>query len=129
MIIPTPTPPPLGPPAAASCPVLLGIRVTIFASQPDRNRVVLDATPLTQQCSAFPGRLTCPLGQAGSSERTECEAARIGSEGPEWSIEPYGDASVDALPGTGYLAEVFGHGLVTACSRVQPDICTNIEIR
>jgi hypothetical protein len=126
---PEPTPAPSATPAASSCPTLLGIRVTVFAAQPDRDRVVLDATPLSEQCAAFPGRLVCPLGQGGTSRRDECEAVRIGEQGPEWTIAPYGNASVEALPGTGYLAEVFGRGLVTACSRVQPDVCANIEIR
>jgi hypothetical protein len=124
-----PTPVPSASPAASSCPTLLGIRVTVFAAQPERNRVVLDATPLTEQCAAFPGRLVCPLGQPGTSRRDECEAVRIGEGGPLWTIAPYGNASVEALPGTGYLAEVFGRGLVTACSRVQPDVCADIEIR
>jgi hypothetical protein len=123
------TPEPAATPAATSCPTLLGIRVDLFAAQPERNRVVLDATPLTEQCAAFPGRLVCPLGQPGTSRRDECEAVRIGAQGPEWTIKPYGYGTVDALPGTGYLAEVFGRGLVTACSRVQPDFCANIEIR
>ena len=123
-----PTPVPSATPAASSCPTLLGIRVTIFAVQPERNRVVLDATPLTEQCAAFPGRTVCPLGQPGTSRRDECEAVRIGAEGPEWTIKPYGHGTVEALPGTGYLAEVYGRGLVTACSRVQPDYCTFIEI-
>jgi hypothetical protein len=124
-----PTPLPSASPAATSCPSLLGIRVTIFAAQPERDRVVLDATPLTEECAGFPGRLVCPLGQAGSSRRDQCEAVRIGEQGPDWTIEPYGHGSVEALPGTGYLAEVLGRGLVTACSRVQPDVCTYIEIR
>jgi hypothetical protein len=129
MIVPTPTPAPPVAPAASSCPTLLGIRVTIFAEQPQKNRVVLDATPLTDQCAAFPGRLVCPLGQPGTKRREECEAARIGDQGPEWTIEPYGQATVEPLPDGGYLAEVVGKGLVTACSRVQPGVCTNIDIR
>lgn len=123
-----PTPSPSAAPVATSCPTLLGIRVTIFAAQPTRNRVVLDATPLTEQCSLFPGRTVCPLGLPGTSRRDECEAVRIGDQGPEWTIKPYGYGTVEALPGTGYLAEVYGRGLVWACSRVQPDICTYIEI-
>ena len=92
--------------------------------------MVLDATPLTEQCAAtFPDRLVCPLGQPGTNRRDECEAVRIGAEGPQWTIEPYGHGSVEALPGTGYLAEVYGKGLVWACSRVQPGVCTFIEIR
>ncbi len=124
-----PTPVPSASPAASSCPTLLGIRVSIFAAQPERDRVVLDATPLTEQCAAFPGRLVCPLGQPGTSRRDECEAVRIGAQGPAWTIEPYGNASAEALPGTGYLAEVFGRGLVSVCSRVQPDVCATIDIR
>jgi hypothetical protein len=123
-----PTPAPSATPVATSCPILLGIKITIFAAQPERNRVVLDATPLTEQCAAFPGRTVCPLGLPGSSRRDECEAVRIGAQGPEWTIKPYGHGTVEALPGTGYLAEVYGRGLVTACSRVQPDYCTFIEI-
>jgi len=127
MVIPTPAP--SAAPAASSCPTLLGIRLEVFAVQKDRDRVVLDATPLTEQCAAFPGRLVCPLGKPGTSRRDECEAVRIGDQGPEWSIEPYGHASVEALPGTGYLAEVFGQGLVSVCSRIQPDVCAIIDIR
>jgi hypothetical protein len=124
------TPAPSASPAASSCPTLLGIRVTIFASQPERDRVILDATPLTEQCQAFPGRLVCPLGQPGTRRREECEAVRIGEEGPEWTIEPYGQGSVEPLDYTGgYLAAVVGHGLVTACSRLQPDLCANFEVR
>ena len=130
---PTPTviatPFPAASPAASSCPTLLGIRVSVFAVQKERDRVVLDATPLTEECAAFPGRLVCPLGKPGTSRRDECEAVRIGDQGPEWSIEPYGHASVEALPGTGYLAEVFGQGLVSVCSRVQPDFCATIDLR
>ena len=129
MIVPTPTPAPSVGPEAASCPTLLGIRVTVFAEQPLKNRVVLDATPLTNECAGFPGRLVCPLGQAGSKRREECEVFRIGEQGPEWTIEARGQATVDPLPGGGYLAEVIGKGLVTACSRIQPDVCTNIDIR
>ena len=129
VVAPTPSPSPSAVPAASTCPRLLGIKLAIFAAQPERNRVVLDSTPVTDQCSTFPGRLTCPLGQEGTARRAECEAVRIGAEGPEWSITPYGQASVSALPGGGYLAEVFGHGWVTACSRVQPDNCAGIEIR
>lgn len=128
-VVATPAPAPSATPVATSCPTLLGIRVTVFATQPERDRVVLDATPLSDQCSAFPGRRVCPLGPAGSEIRAQCEAARIGAEGPEWSIEPYGQGTVEALPGSGYLAAVVGRGLVTACSRVQPGVCTNIEIR
>jgi hypothetical protein len=124
-----PTPVPSASPVATSCPTLLGIRVSVFVTQPDRDRVVLDATPLTEQCAAFPGRLVCPLGPAGTSRRDECEAVRIGDEGPLWTIDAYGHGSVEALPGTGYLAAVLGRGLVTACSRIQPDVCANIEIR
>ena len=124
-----PTPLPSASPVATSCPTLLGIRLKVFAAQPERDRVVLDATPITEQCGAFPGRLVCPLGPEGTSRRAECEAVRIGDQGPEWTIAPYGHGTVEALPGTGYLAEVRGRGLVTACSRVQPDVCTNIEIR
>ncbi len=127
MVIPTPVP--SASPAASSCPTLLGIRVSVFAVQAERDRVVLDATPLTEQCAAFPGRLVCPLGKPGTSRRDECEAVRIGDQGPAWDIEPYGHASVEALPGTGYLAEVFGRGLVSVCSRVQPDVCAVIDIR
>jgi hypothetical protein len=129
IIVPTPTPSPSVGPEAASCPTLLGIRVTVFAEQPWKNRVVLDATPLTDQCTGFPGRLVCPLGQAGTKRREECEVVRIGDLGPEWTIEPRGPATVDPLPGGGYLAEVVGKGLVTACSRIQPDVCANIDIR
>jgi hypothetical protein len=129
--IATPAPSPSATPVATSCPTLLGIRVTVFATQPSKDRVVLDATPLTEQCAAFPGRLVCPLGRAGSEQRSQCEAARIGAEGPVWSIEPYGWGTVEALEGSGsgYLAAVVGRGRVTACSRVQPDMCTSIEIR
>ncbi len=123
------TPVPTATPVATSCPTLLGIRVTIFVTQPERDRVILDATPLTEQCDAFTGRLVCPLGPAGTTRREQCEVVRIGEGGPEWTIEPYGHGRVAALPGSGYLAEVVGKGLVTACSRIQPDICANIEIR
>ena len=129
LVVATPTPTPVATPVATSCPTLLGIRVTVFATQPEKDRVVLDATPLSDQCSAFPGRLVCPLGPAGSEARAQCEAARIGAEGPEWTIEPYGQGTVEALPGSGYLAAVVGRGLVIACSRVQPGVCANIEIR
>jgi len=125
----TPAPSPTATPAASSCPILLGIRVTVFATQPQRDRVVLDATPLSEQCAAFPGRLVCPLGREGSEQRAQCEAARIGTEGPAWTIQPFGHGVVEALEGSGYLAAVVGRGLVTACSRVQPDVCANIEIR
>ena len=101
VVTPTPSPSPSATPAASSCPRLLGIKLTIFAAQPERNRVVLDSTPLTDQCAAFPGRTTCPLGGEGTDRRAECEAARIGADGPEWSIVPYGEASVSALPGGG----------------------------
>jgi hypothetical protein len=124
-----PTPSPSASPAASSCPTLLGLRITIFASQPERDRVVLDVTPLTEECQGFPGRLVCPLGQPGTRRRDECEAVRIGDQGPEWTMAAYGHGSVEPLPGTGYLAAVVGRGLVTACSRVQPDVCANIEIR
>ena len=74
VVIPTPVPSasPSVSPAASSCPTLLGIRVSVFAVQPDRDRIVLDATPLTEQCAAFPGRLVCPLGKPGTSRRDEC---------------------------------------------------------
>ena len=124
-----PTPVPTATPATTSCPTLLGIKVTIFVTQPERDRVVLDATPLTEQCDAFTGRLVCPLGPAGTSRREHCEVVRIGEGGPEWRIQPYGHGRVAALPGSGYLAEVVGKGRVTACARIQPDICTSIEIR
>ena len=124
-----PTPVPTATPVATSCPTLLGIKITIFVTQPERDRVILDATPLTEQCDAFTGRRVCPLGPAGTSRREHCEVVRIGEGGPEWTIEPYGDGRVAALPGSGYLAEVVGKGRVTACSRIQPDICTNIDIR
>ena len=129
VVTPAPTPSPTATPAASSCPTLLGIRVTVFATQPQKDRVVLDATPLSEQCAAFPGRLVCPLGRAGSEERAQCEAARIGTEGPAWTIQPFGHGVVEALEGSGYLAAVVGRGLVTACSRVQPEVCANIEIR
>jgi hypothetical protein len=128
VIVPIPTP--SATPAATSCPTLLGIRITIFASQPEKDKVILDSTPLTEQCQGFPGRLVCPLGQAGTRGRAECEAVRIGDQGPEWTIEPYGQASVEPLDYTGgYLAAVVGRGLVTACSRVQPDVCTSFDVR
>jgi len=126
---PAPTPVPAASPVATSCPTLLGIRLNVFHTQPEKDRVVLDATPLTEECTAFPGRLVCPLGLPGTSRRGECEAVRIGDRGPEWTIKPYGHASVEALADNPYLAEVFGRGLVTACSRVQPDNCAYIEIR
>jgi hypothetical protein len=125
-----PTPAPSASPVASSCPTLLGIRITVFASQPEKDRVILDSTPLTEQCQAFPGRLVCPLGQAGTRRREECEVVRIGEGGPEWTIEPYGQASVEPLEYTGgYLAAVVGRGLVTACSRVQPDVCASFDVR
>jgi hypothetical protein len=129
VIIPTPTPVPTATPEATSCPTLLGIKITVFVTQPERDRVILDATPLSDQCDAFTGRLVCPLGPAGTTRREHCEVVRIGEGGPAWRIEPYGDGRVNALPGSGYLAEVFGKGRVTACSRIQPDICTNFEVR
>ena len=129
IVTPAPAPSPTATPVASSCPTLLGIRVTVFATQPQKDRVVLDATPLSEQCAAFPGRLVCPLGREGSEQRTQCEAARIGAEGPVWTIQPYRRGVVEPLEGSGYLAAVVGRGLVTACSRVQPDVCTNIEIR
>ena len=63
------------------------------------------------------------------SRRDECEAVRIGDGGARVDDRsPTATATVEALPGTGYLAEVYGRGLVWACSRVQPDVCTFIEI-
>jgi hypothetical protein len=129
IVTPAPAPSPTATPVASSCPTLLGIRLTVFATQPEKDRVVLDATPLSEQCAQFPGRLVCPLGREGSEERTRCEAARIGAEGPAWTIRPYGRGSVEPLEGSGYLAAVVGRGLVTVCSRVQPDFCAIIEIR
>lgn len=126
VVVPTPVPS-ATPAATSSCPTLLGIRITVFVAQPEKDRVVLDATPLTEQCAAFPGRLVCPLGPAGSERRAECEAARIGAEGPVWTIE--GRGTVETLPISDYLAAVVGRGLVTACSRVQPGVCASFEIR
>jgi hypothetical protein len=124
----TPSPSPSATPTTTSCPTLLGIRIDVFATQPQKDRVVLDATPLTEQCAAFPGRLVCPLGPAGSKVRAECEAVRIGPEGPLWAVEN-GRASIEAIPGSGYLTAVIGRGVVSACSRVQPDVCAIIEVR
>src|SRR5262245_51633726 len=71
VVVATPTPAPAPTPVAASCPTLLGIRVTVFVTQPERDRVILDATPLSDQCSQFPGRRVCPLGPAGTEVRAQ----------------------------------------------------------
>jgi hypothetical protein len=129
----TPTPAPAASPtpsASSDCPKLLGLRLDILHNDPARNRLIFDVTPLTEDCQAsFPGRLNCPLGPAGTQRRADCEAVRIGAEGPSWSLQPYGQASLRPLPDTYFTAELVGKGVVTVCSRVQPDYCTYYEVR
>jgi hypothetical protein len=130
-VIATPVPTPAPTPAASSdCPSLLGLRLTVLHDDPAKNRLILDMTPLTEDCKAsFPGRLNCPLGPAGTQRRADCEAVRIGAAGPEWSFAGRGHASLRPLPDTFYTAEVIGKGVVTVCSRVQPELCTYWDVQ
>lgn len=96
--------------------------------------MLLDATPLVgpnaDYCRAIgftDGRSFCAVRQEGSSERTACEAALVGTAadtgrpGPTWSVDGRrcdgtGErASCVNHPSNQYLVYAFGAGTFQAC--------------